>query len=111
MLNKYPLWKNALIVLILLIGGLYAAPNLYPDDFAIQLSGARAQNVVNQPLLEKVKAELTKEQLSFKGEELNSKSALIRFADGQTQLQAKEVISRTLGDDYVVASAKKSTKS
>lgn len=103
MLNKYPLWKNALIVLILLIGGIYAAPNLYPDDFAIQLSGARAQNVVNQPLLEKVKAELTKEQLSFKGDELGSKSALIRFADGQTQLQAKEVISRTLGDDYVVA--------
>ncbi|MEH6577341.1 MAG: protein translocase subunit SecD [Amphritea sp.] len=103
MLNKNPLWKNALIVLILLIGGIYAAPNLYPDDYAVQLSGARASNVVNQPLLDRVKNELQKEQLIVKGDELTANTGLIRFADGTTQLQAKEVISRTLGEDYVVA--------
>lgn len=103
MLNKYPLWKNALIILILLIGGIYAAPNLYPDDYAVQLSGARESNIVNQPLLDRVKQSLTQAQVSFKQDELTDKGGLIRFPDSRTQLEAKEVISRTLGDDYVVA--------
>ncbi|BBB27545.1 protein translocase subunit SecD [Amphritea japonica] len=103
MLNKYPLWKNALIILILLIGGIYAAPNLYPDDYAVQLSGARESNIVNQPLLDQVKQSLTQAQVSFKQDELTDKGGLIRFPDSRTQLEAKEVISRTLGDDYVVA--------
>ena len=103
MLNKYPLWKNALIILMLLIGGIYAAPNLYPDDFAVQLSGSREVHVVNQPLLDQVKQALTAEQISFKSDELTTKGGLIRFSDSQTQLKAKEVISKTLGDNYVVA--------
>jgi preprotein translocase subunit SecD len=103
MLNKYPLWKNALIILILLVGGIYAAPNLYPDDYAVQLSGTREANIVNQPLLDRVKQSLTQAQISFKEDELTNKGGLIRFPDSRAQLEAKEVISRTLGDDYVVA--------
>ncbi|MCV6613172.1 MAG: protein translocase subunit SecD [Amphritea sp.] len=103
MLNKYPLWKNALIVLVLLIGGIYAAPNLYPDDYAVQLSGAREVNVVDQRLLDQVTGVLDKEQISFKSEELTDKGGLLRFPDSQAQLKAKDAISRTLGDDYVVA--------
>lgn len=103
MLNKYPLWKNALIILVLLVGGIYAAPNLYPDDYAVQLSGTRESNIVNQPLLDQVKQSLTQAQISFKEDELTNKGGLIRFPDSRTQLEAKEVISRTLGDDYVVA--------
>ena len=103
MLNKYPLWKNALIAVILLIGVIYAAPNLYPDDYAVQLSGAREVNVVNQPLLDQAKRALEAEGVSFKGEELTAKGGLIRFPDSQSQLEAKDVISRILGDDYVVA--------
>ncbi|RTE66671.1 protein translocase subunit SecD [Amphritea opalescens] len=103
MLNKNPLWKNALIVLILLIGCIYAAPNLYPDDYAVQLSGTREANIVNQPLLDQVKQELQKANISVKGDELTDKGGLIRFEDGRAQLEAKEIISRTLGDNYVVA--------
>ena len=40
MLNKYPLWKNLLILAVLGIGLLYAAPNLYRPDPAVQISGA-----------------------------------------------------------------------
>ena len=38
MLNRYPLWKNVLIVLVLALGAIYAAPNLFPPDFAVQVS-------------------------------------------------------------------------
>ncbi|WP_417225285.1 protein translocase subunit SecD [Amphritea sp.] len=103
MLNKYPLWKNALIVLVLLIGGIYAAPNLYPDDYAVQLSGTRESNIVNQPLLDQVKQALQQANVSVKGDELTDKGGLIRFKDSRSQLEAKEIISRTLGDSYVVA--------
>ncbi|WP_271271470.1 protein translocase subunit SecD [Aliamphritea hakodatensis] len=103
MLNKYPLWKNALIVLILLIGGLYAAPNLYPDDYAVQISGSRAAYTVDQQMLNRVTKQLQAEGLVSKESELNGTSGLIRFSDSTTQLEAKETVSRILGDNYVVA--------
>ncbi|MBN0986552.1 protein translocase subunit SecD [Amphritea pacifica] len=103
MLNKYPLWKNALIVLVLLVCGLYAAPNLFPDDYAVQLSGTRESNVVNQPLLDQMTEVLQQANINVKGEELTEQGGLIRFKDSRTQLEAKEVISRTLGDKYIVA--------
>ena len=103
MLNKYPLWKNALIVLILLIGGLYAAPNLYPDDYAVQISGTRAAYTVDQQMLNRVTKQLQAEGLVSKTSELNGTSGLIRFTDSTTQLEAKEAVSRILGENYVVA--------
>ena len=103
MLNKYPLWKNALIVLILLIGGLYAAPNLYPDDYAVQISGSRAAYTVDQKMLNRVTKQLQAEGLVSKTSELNGASGLIRFTNSATQLEAKEAVSRILGDNYVVA--------
>ncbi len=90
MLNKYPLWKNALIVLILLIGGLYAAPNLYPDDYAVQISGSRAAYTVDQQMLNRVTKQLQAEGLVSKTSELNGASGLIRFTDSATQLEAKK---------------------
>jgi len=54
MLNKYPLWKYALIVLVLVVGFIYSAPNLYPDDPAVQISGASSALQVNQADLDRV---------------------------------------------------------
>ena len=56
MLNKYPLWKYALIVLVLVVGFIYSAPNLYPDDPAVQISGASSALQVNQADLDRVNA-------------------------------------------------------
>ncbi|WP_415895218.1 protein translocase subunit SecD [Neptuniibacter sp. PT34_22] len=103
MLNRYPLWKNLLILFVLVFGGLYAAPNLYPDDYAIQLTGTRDVFEVNEPLIEKVTAALEREGVSVKETELDRKAGLIRFPDGDSQLKAKDIITRVVGDDYVVA--------
>jgi preprotein translocase subunit SecD len=103
MLNRYPLWKNLLILLLLALGLLYAAPNLYPDDHAIQLSGTRAAYRVDEPLLERISAVLEREGVSSIGAELQDNSGLIRFADGESQLRAKPIIAKLLGDQYVVA--------
>jgi preprotein translocase subunit SecD len=103
MLNKYPLWKNLVIVLVLVIGAIYAAPNLYPDDYAIQLSGARTSTSIDQRTLDRVKRGLQKAGIDYFGDEITAKNGLIRFASSDAQLQAKTVVTRTLGDDYVVA--------
>ncbi len=103
MLNRYPLWKNLLILLLLAMGLLYAAPNLYPDDYAIQLSGTREAYQVDEPLLERISTELAREGISSKGVELENGSGLVRFADGESQLRAKAAIARLLGEQYVVA--------
>lgn len=103
MLNRYPLWKNLLIFFVLVLGGLYAAPNLYPDDYAIQVTGSRDVFEVDQPLIERVTAALEREGVATKSTEIENKHGLIRFADGEAQLKAKDIVARVVGDDYVVA--------
>ncbi|ANG64381.1 protein-export membrane protein SecD [Marinobacterium aestuarii] len=103
MLNRYPLWKNLLILLLLALGLLYAAPNLYPDDYAIQLSGTREVYQVDEPLLQRISTELEREGISAKDVELQDGSGLVRFADGESQLRAKAVIAKVVGEQYVVA--------
>ncbi|GLH34360.1 MULTISPECIES: protein translocase subunit SecD [Pseudomonas] len=104
MLNKYPLWKYALIVLVLAIGFIYSAPNLYPDDPAVQISGASSALQVNQSDLDRVSKALTEAGITVKGASLGDKgSALVRLTNQEDQLPAKDVVRKALGDDYVVA--------
>lgn len=103
MLNRYPLWKNLLIICVLLLGALYASPNLYPEDYAVQLSGTRDIHKVDQPLLDRVTAALKRENIEFKAAELAGGSGLIRMHDSESQLQAKQIVKSVLGDNYVVA--------
>lgn len=103
MLNRYPLWKNLLVVFVLALGALYAAPNLYPDDHAIQVTGTRDIYAVDQRLLDRVTDALKEEGIEYKSADLNGKNGLIRFPDGEAQLNAKVLVSAILGDNYVAA--------
>ena len=105
MLNKYPLWKYVLILAVLAIGFIYSAPNLYPDDSAIQISGASTALQVNQADLDRVSKALADANIQVKGASLaeNGKGGLLRLASKDDQLPAKDVVRKALGDDYVVA--------
>jgi len=104
MLNKYPLWKYSLIVLVLAVGFIYSAPNLYPDDPAVQISGASSALQVNQNDLDRVSKALVDAGITVKGASLGEKgSGLIRLTNQEDQLPAKDVVRKALGDDYVVA--------
>ena len=105
MLNKYPLWKYILILAVLAIGLIYSAPNLYPDDPAIQVSGASTALQVNQADLDRVSAALKESGIDVKAATLaaNGKGGLIRLVKAEDQLPAKDVVRKALGDDYVVA--------
>ena len=104
MLNKYPLWKYLLILVVLAVGFIYSAPNLYPDDPAVQISGASSALHVSQADLDRATKALTDAGIAVKGGSLGEKgSALVRLTNQEDQLPAKDVVRKALGDDYVVA--------
>lgn len=103
MLNKYPLWKYLLILVVLGIGFIYSAPNLYPDDPAIQLTGASTALKIEQADVARAEQALKDAGIAVKASSLGDKGALLRLTRQEDQLPAKDVVRRALGDDYVVA--------
>lgn len=105
MLNKYPLWKYVLILAVLAIGFIYSAPNLYPDDPAIQITGASTSLQVNQADLDRASKALIDAGIQVKAATLaaDAKGGLLRLTKQEDQLPAKDVVRKVMGDDYVVA--------
>jgi preprotein translocase subunit SecD len=103
MLNKFPLWKNILILLVIAFGFIYAAPNFYAPDAAIQLSGQSGAMVIDESVLKKIEAALEASDIGYFGGEADGESALVRIKPKALQLRAKEVIQAEMGGEYVVA--------
>eukprot|EP00163_Fabomonas_tropica_P000143 TRINITY_DN10103_c0_g3_i1.p1 TRINITY_DN10103_c0_g3~~TRINITY_DN10103_c0_g3_i1.p1 ORF type:complete len:625 (+),score=102.28 TRINITY_DN10103_c0_g3_i1:689-2563(+) len=103
MLNKYPLWKNLVILVALVIGFIYALPNLFPDDYAVQITGARSSTEVNTDILDRAVQALESEGIEVKSSALQDRNALIRLTSADAQLQARPVVQNALGREYLVA--------
>ncbi|KAB0548508.1 protein translocase subunit SecD [Pseudomonas argentinensis] len=105
MLNKYPLWKYLLIAAVLIVSLIYSAPNLYPDDPAIQISGASSAQTIAQADLDRVSKALNEAGIEVKASNVGEqgRSGLIRLVSQGDQLPAKDVVRKALGDSYVVA--------
>jgi preprotein translocase subunit SecD len=103
LINKYPLWKNLLILVILIIGGIYALPNLFGEDPAIQITGARGVALEAKDI-EKISNIINADCSSCKIE-INNGQALVRFERSQNELRLKmrDTLIKDLGDNYVVA--------
>ncbi len=101
--NKFPLWKNLMILLIISFGFVYAAPNLFPPDPAIQLSGQSGAMVIDQAVLNKVEKSLNEAGIEHFAGEADGESLLVRLQDIKMQLRAKEVIQAEMGGNYIVA--------
>ena len=102
MLNRYPLWKNLMVIFLVAIGVLYALPNLYGEDPAVQISGTRGQEA-NSGILSEVQTVLKDNNLATKSIVLENGSILVRFNNTDAQLLAKDKITEKLGTNYSVA--------
>ena len=102
MLNRYPLWKYLMVFLAIITAALYALPNIYGEDPAIQVTGARGASV-DMSTLDAVTHALDEEHLSYKSIALEDGSILVRFNDTDTQISARDIISEALGKDKIVA--------
>ncbi len=105
MLNQYAWWKYVIIGLVTLFGLLYALPNLFGEDPAVQISASRATVKVDQTLYARVLEQLESVQIPVQGLEFNTGQdrLLVRFSDTEMQLKAADVLRNTLGRDFVVA--------
>ncbi|OZB04672.1 MAG: protein translocase subunit SecD, partial [Marinobacter sp. 34-60-7] len=103
MLNKFPLWKNLVVVLVLTIGFIYALPNIFPDDYAIQITGARGGTEVDQRVLDRAVAELESNNIEVKSASLDNRDALIRLTSSDAQLRARPLVQAAIGNQYLVA--------
>ncbi|MBA53575.1 MAG: protein translocase subunit SecD [Pseudomonadales bacterium] len=102
-MNKYPLWKYLLVLVVALFGFIYALPNLYPDDPALQITAKKAGGETAPDVLDRALASLEKAGISIKQSELLQGSALIRFDNVDDQINAKDVVQDAVSGDYVVA--------
>ena len=101
MMNHYPWWKNLLILGVMLIATLYALPNLYPEDPAVQISPERG--ALEPDLQARVSALLKDHGIQARSIERAEGQLLVRFGGTDEQLEARDVLSTALGGDYVVA--------
>lgn len=99
---EFPRWKYALVIIIVLFSALYALPNLFPQDLAVQVSANRG-GVVDEALKERVQGVLEKDSLPFKSMELDGDTLLVRTDTPDHQLTAADELRDALGNDYVVA--------
>ncbi|NOZ53548.1 MAG: protein translocase subunit SecD [Gammaproteobacteria bacterium] len=102
MLNQYSLWKYLLIFLVLLVGVIYATPNLYGEDPAVQVTAIRGAEV-SLATQELVRGVLVNKGIDYQSIVLANEQILVLFNNTEDQLKAKDVMRQRLGDDYVVA--------
>jgi len=102
MMNQYPLWKYLLLIFVLAISLIYALPNVYGDDPALQISGTRNASI-DAAAKDKVTRALETANIPVKTAELKPDQLLIRFNDTETQLKAVDFVKSALGTGYIVA--------
>ena len=102
---RYPIWKYFLILVVLVISTIYALPSLYPDEPAVQISGAKAGMQVDASLLQRAQSILTQANIATHNNSFANNAALLRINDknADTQLKAQETLRQALGDEYIVA--------
>jgi preprotein translocase subunit SecD len=101
-MNQYPLWKYILILLIVSIGTIYALPNLYGEDPAIQVTSSRGF-ALPLDLTATIDDSLTQAQVSYIGREEVGNRLLYRFGSPEDQIKAADALKDDLGDQFVVA--------
>ncbi len=105
MLNRYPLWKYLLVLSVALFGFLYAAPNLYAPDPAIQITGENSGSLLREASLTKAAEALQSEGIESFGGEISpdGRRGMLRLRDKEQQLRAQKLIQRAMGDGFIVA--------
>jgi len=101
MLNQYPLWKYILLILVLLVSTIYALPNIYGEDPAVQISH-RTKSLLEEDKLA-IEQIITGKELTYKSADLTQGRLLVRFNDTRTQLLAAEALKQGLDKQYLIA--------
>ena len=101
-MNQTPTWKVVTILLSIVIGFIYALPNVYGEDPALQIS-ATGPEPIGELGQARVKDILDKAGLTPRSMAIEGQTLLVRFTDTESQLKANDLVGQGLGSEYVVA--------
>ena len=101
-MNRYPLWRYILIIVLIVVGVLYSIPMLYGEDPAIQIT-TRDSTTIPTDIPQKVSAILQQQHIATRAITTENNSVLVRLVSGQDQIKAQNVVQATLGNNYSVA--------
>ena len=102
-MNRYPVWLNSLIAVVVLLGLIYTTPNFFGEAPAVQVMPAKATSKLDPALLDKVEAAFKKENIAYDGVVSDEHGVKVRFANADTQIKAKDILEANLGKDFTVA--------
>ena len=102
-MNRYPLWKNLMILAVILIAALYALPNLFGQDPSIEVTPLSKTAEITDGSVTQVEAALSQHDLAIKRIDREPDRLRIRFNDGETQLKAMDLLPETMGGEYAFA--------
>ncbi|RYG12404.1 MAG: protein translocase subunit SecD, partial [Burkholderiales bacterium] len=107
-MNRYPVWKFAIIVIALLVGAIYTLPNFFGEAPAVQVSAGKSTVKVDSTTQAKVEQALAAAGITPQAITLDPNSIKVRVDSTDTQLKAKDAIQKALVPDtsdasYVVA--------
>ena len=102
-MTKYPLWKYLIITLAVIIGLVYTIPNFYGEVPAVQISNPHAANSIDTTTLSSIETNLASNDVIPVGEVFDGKTLKLKFNDTDSQLKARDLIQKQLGDNYIVA--------
>ncbi len=107
-MNRYPLWKYVILGVALLVGLLYTVPNFYGEAPAVQVSSARATIKIDNSMSARIQKVLDEAKIKPDFVQFEGHSVKARFGDTDTQIKAKDAISKALNPNaaepnYIVA--------
>ena len=101
-MNQYSVWKYLLILIIVVVGVVYAIPNFYGEDPALQITSSRGFALPGD-LTTNIDDALLVEQISFSSREQEGNRLLYRFNNAEDQIKASDAVKKAVGDQYTVA--------
>ena len=102
-MNRYPLWKNLLVAISLIVAIIYSLPNVFGESPAVQISTSKSHLKIDTELLDRVEAGLKQEGVTYDAIFLDTSGIKVRFANPDNQIRARDVLDQLLGSDYIIA--------
>ncbi|MBP6116903.1 MAG: protein translocase subunit SecD [Neisseriaceae bacterium] len=102
-MNRYPIWKYLIILVVFVVSCVYAVPNLFGETPAVQVSTNRQSIVINEDTMAQIENELQQNNIRTNGIYLDGNSLKVRLNDAEAQLKARDIIENNLGEGYITA--------
>lgn len=103
MQNRYTIWQYSLLGFLLLIGGIYALPNLFGEEPAVQISAGVSSEGLTQAKVDQTLAHLEAQHIPYKHHQRIGEDLIIHFYDAVNQFKAKDVLTQYLGESFTIA--------